>query len=267
MCNGDYVHIVREIMSRSGPRTASRKVLVCAVIALCLCVLAARQVFDAGAMPLKQVDRILHWYIITITYGRSRGPQASPSSPTGRPASPPRSGHRRTISGQHLFRPRRFDPGQIRNAAAGRGRTDPCQPGGARSRALAALFLSSPGCPPAGRFGRIDPAKARTARSPQVNGFGAGLPRPTTHQPTQSAIPRIGTAGQRKNGRDGSPTHHRTGVIPTSKKTPLKESPRRGSLTRKSCESGMSRFARGSWRELPPVSGASWPCAGVCGPG
>src|SRR5208283_1422184 len=169
MCKGDYVHSVREIMSQWRSRTESRKVLAYTVLASCLYMLAAYQ-YDPGAMPLKHVDRILFWYIITITHGRSRGPQTPPSSPTGCSASASPSGHRRTVPGQHLFRPRRFDPGQVRDAAAGRGRTDPCQPGGPRSRALAAFVLSSPGSPPTGRFGRTDPTKARTAWSPQVNG-------------------------------------------------------------------------------------------------
>src|SRR5580658_1089333 len=236
MCKVDYIHIVKEIMSQAGARTASGAALdYCIAAVFCLFMLAACR-SGAGAIPPKQVDFILFLYIITITYGRAQGSQTRPSPSTGCPASPPRSGHRRTVPGQQLFRPRRFDPGQIRDAAAGRGRTDPGQPGGARSRALAALFLSSPGSPTTGWVGRTDPAKARTARGPQDNGCGFGLPRRATYQPARSEIPRISPAGQRTNGRDGSSTHHRTGVIPKSKKTPLNGGP-----WRRQPDSGMLR--------------------------
>src|ERR1039458_849239 len=119
MRKGNYIHSVKEIMSQARSRTVSGTALFCVIAVFCLYMLAVRR-FDAGAMPLKHVDSILFRYIIAITYGHARGSQTPPSPPTGCPASPPPSGHRSTVPGQHLLRPWRFDPGQIRDAAAGR---------------------------------------------------------------------------------------------------------------------------------------------------
>jgi len=234
MCKADYVRCVRGIMSH-GRRPGVPEPASLPVLKITFTCIFAGYGFTVVMCP-KQFDILLFWYIILITDELSQGCQMPPSPPTGCAAPPPRSGHCRTLPGQQLLRCQRFDPGQIRDAATGRGRTDPGQPGRARSRTLPALVLSSSGSPPTKWSGGIDSAKARTARSPQAHRSGNGFSATAESQSTRSEVRRAGPAGSRPTGRDGSPTHHPTGAIPASKKTPLN-----GGTSRREPESGMLR--------------------------
>src|SRR5438270_4664825 len=144
MCKADYVLSVKVIISTSRrpriPEAASLR-----IAHAFYAVLSSWRGSQAVSIHSKHIDLVLLWYIIDITYGLLQGRQRRQtqlSSATECPASRSLNRHGRTIPGQRLFRSRRFDPGQIRDATAGPGRTGPGQPGSARSRTLAALFLS-----------------------------------------------------------------------------------------------------------------------------
>ena len=175
---------------------------------------------SAGLCP-KQFDIFLFWHIIDITDERLQRCQTPPSPPTRGSAPSPRSSHRCTVPRQQFFRPRRLNPGQIRDAAPGRCRTGSGQPGSARSWTLAAFVLPSPSRLATKRSGGIDPAQARTARSPQVDRSGIGFSGSAASQPTRSEVRRVSPAGPTTTGCDSSSTNDRTGAIPASKKTPL----------------------------------------------
>src|SRR6266567_817363 len=219
MCKADYIQCVKVIMSTGARARAPWQASAHPPEIHLLC-WSVQDEFASAAVRPKQVDIFLFWYIIYITDGLCQRCQTPPSPPTGRLAPPPRSGHCRTVPGQQFLRSRRFDPGQIRDAATGRGRTDPGQPGSARSRTLAALVLSSSGSHATKRSDGIDSAKTRTARRAQANGSSTGFFGSTAEQPTPSEVRRVGPAGSKTTGCDGSPTHDRTGAIPASKKTP-----------------------------------------------
>src|SRR6266487_3417107 len=123
MCKADYIRFVKEIISNNGwlwvPLPAALHLVE---------VIVAMKYISSGfwlaALGSKQFDIILFWYIITITYGLFQRCQTPPAPPTGCSAPPPRIRHCRAVPGQQFLRSLRFNPGQVRDAATGRGRTD-----------------------------------------------------------------------------------------------------------------------------------------------
>src|SRR5258708_32954780 len=117
MCKADYVHCVKEIISIFGRARVPWQASPYSVEIDSQCWAMQDKCAPAALRP-KHVAISLFWYIIYITDELCQRCQTSPSPPTGCLAPPPRSGLCRSVSGQQFLRSRRFDPGQIRDAAA-----------------------------------------------------------------------------------------------------------------------------------------------------
>src|SRR5579872_2914712 len=107
VCKVDYVQCVKEIISNSGMagRTngGSLETMEVQPIGMITAIFSEYGPLLPATPHSKPFDNILYWYIIIITDGDSQGRQTPTAPPTGCPAPPPRSGHRRTVPGQQLF--------------------------------------------------------------------------------------------------------------------------------------------------------------------
>lgn len=218
MCKGNSVHTVKRKISSESAAFAYTFIAVV--------FLATRFESLAALGTRKKLDNELYSYIIVFTasHGRSTTVQTIISSPDGFAESSSPGCPAREFSGQRVLRSGRFAAGQVRDAAARRGRPATGQPGSKGIWLLASVVLSGAGSLSRSWSRRAVATQTRAAVRAQADGRAYAVCGTTPSRRAGNLQPSAGRSNRTTLQRLGSPAQHRSSAT-ASKKTAVSPEP------------------------------------------